>query len=62
MNDTDFGFNFNTKNKIDNRVAGKADAKFDGQADAYTKGYVDAQNSDYFFPTEQSAMLKEQSL
>jgi hypothetical protein len=56
MNDTDFGFNFNTKNKVDNHVSGKADTKFDGQ-------YADAKDSNMnFFVTEQQAMLREQNL
>jgi hypothetical protein len=64
MNDTDFGFNFNTKNKIDNRVAGKADAQFAGQAEAYAKGYADAtkKSNMNFFASEQQAMLNEQRL
>jgi hypothetical protein len=60
VNDTDFGFNFNTKNKIDNQASGKAEGKFDGQADAYAKGqadayakgYVDAKNKYYFNETD----------
>jgi len=43
LNDTDFGFNFNTKNKVDNTVAGHAETKLKGEADAYAKGYIDAQ-------------------
>jgi hypothetical protein len=47
LNDTDFGFNFNTKNKVDNTVSGKAVAKLEGQADGYAKGYADAKNDFY---------------
>jgi hypothetical protein len=52
VNDTDFGFNFNTKNKIDNQVSGKADGYVKGEADAYAKGYVDAKNKYYFNETD----------
>ena len=41
-NDTDFGFNFNTKNKVDNKSQAAADGNFSGQADAYAKGQADA--------------------
>jgi hypothetical protein len=62
MNDTDFGFNFNTKNKVDNTVSGKADTKFNGQAEAYAKGYAEGtkRSNNNFFVTEQQAMLKAQ--
>ena len=43
LNTTDFGFNFNTKNTVDNKVSGKADAQLEGQADSYVKGYIDGQ-------------------
>jgi len=52
LNDTDFGFSFNTKNTVDNQVSGKADGKFDGKADAYAKGYADARNKYYFNETD----------
>lgn len=56
MNDTDFGFNFNTKNKVDNKVS--------GQAEGYAKGYADAKNNanKSFFVTEQQYMLAEQAM
>jgi hypothetical protein len=56
MNDTDFGFNFNTKNKVDNKVS--------GQAEGYAKGYADAQNNanKSFFVSEQQHMLAEQAI
>ena len=41
-NDTDFGFNFNTKNKVDNKSQAAADGNFSGQGDAYAKGQADA--------------------
>jgi hypothetical protein len=55
LNDTDFGFNFNTKNKIDNKVS--------GQAEGYAKGYADAKNESLsFFVSEQQAMLATQAI
>ena len=55
MNDTDFGFNFNTKNKVDNKVS--------GQAEGYAKGYADAKNESLsFFVSEQQEMLATQAI
>ncbi len=43
VNDTNFGFNFDTKNKTDNRYSGRADAVGSGRADAYATGRVQAE-------------------
>ena len=47
LNDTDFGFNFNTKNKVDNRSTGSVDGKASGYADGYAKGQADARAKGY---------------
>ena len=47
LNDSDFGFNFNTKNKVDNKSTAAADANATGAADAYGKGVADAYAKGY---------------
>ena len=42
LNDTDMGFNFNTKNKVDNSSSATIDGQATGQVDAYAKGQADA--------------------
>ena len=42
VNDTDFGFYFNTKNKFANQNEAYTDSNFSGSADAYAKGQADA--------------------
>ena len=42
VNDTDFGFYFDTKNKFANQNEAYTDGNFSGSADAYAKGQADA--------------------